>query len=83
MLTLSPHKVLDAPRLQSSALDVTVCVDDAGDAGRGFYLLTIKGSQQEGLTGVKGAILRKVVVDRTRHSLETALAAIKRTVERL
>jgi len=75
-------KQLYATHYFHTALDVTVCVDDAGDAGRGFYLLTIKGSQQEGLTGVKGAILRKIVVDRTRRSLETALAAIKRTVER-
>jgi hypothetical protein len=45
------------------------------------YLLTLKGSQQEGLTGVKGAMLRKIVVDKTRHSLEGALASIKRTVE--
>jgi hypothetical protein len=44
-------------------------------------LLTLKASQQEGLTGVKGSMLRKVVVDRTRHSLESALASIKRTVE--
>jgi len=54
-----------------------VCVDDAA----GFYLLTLKGSQQEGLTGVKGSMLRKIVVDKTRHSLESALASIKDTVE--
>jgi hypothetical protein len=47
----------------------------------GFYLLTIKGSEQEGLTGPKGSILRKVVVDKTRSSLETALASIKKAVE--
>jgi hypothetical protein len=46
-----------------------------------FYLLTIKGSEQEGLTGPKGSILRKVVVDKTRSSLEGALAAFKRAVE--
>jgi hypothetical protein len=51
-------------------------------AGRpGFYLLTLKGSHQEGLTGVRGSLLRKVVVGKTRDSLERALAAIKRTVE--
>jgi hypothetical protein len=61
-----------------TALDLSVCVDD--EAG-GFYLLTVKGSQQEGLTGVKGSMLRKLVVNKTRHPLESALAAIKRTVE--
>jgi hypothetical protein len=33
------------------------------------------------LTGTKGSILRKVVVDKTRSSLESALASIKRSVE--
>lgn len=74
-------KQLYATHYFHTALDVSVCVDDAGDAGRGFYLLTLKGSQQEGLTGVKGSMLRKVIVDKTRRSLEGALASIKQTVE--
>jgi len=75
-------KQLYATHYFHTALDVSVCVNDepSGDA-RGFYLLTLKGSQQEGLTGVKGSILRKVVVDKTRGSLETALGSIKRLVE--
>ena len=73
-------KQLYATHYFHTALDVSVCVgDDAGHPG--FYLMTIKGSQQEGLTGVKGSLLRKVVVDKTRGSLESALAAIKRAVE--
>ena len=65
-----------------TALDLSVCVDDGATvAPHGFYLLTLKGSEQEGLTGVKGSILRKVVVDKTRSSLESALASIKRSVE--
>jgi hypothetical protein len=75
-------KQLYATHYFHTALDVSVCVNDAADgSGDGFYLLTLKGSQQEGLTGVKGSMLRKVVVDKTRHSLERALGAIKRTVE--
>jgi hypothetical protein len=73
-------KQLYASHYFHTALDMSVCVDDGAD-GRGFYLLTIKGSEQEGLTGFKGSILRKVVVDKTRSSLEDALTAIKRTVE--
>lgn len=77
-----PDVWLYATHYFHTALDLSVCVDDgAGASSRGFYLLTLKGSQQEGLTGVKGSILRKVVVDRTRSSLEGALASIKRTVE--
>lgn len=75
-------KQLYATHYFHTALDMSVCVDDGAAAGpHGFYLLTLKGSQQEGLTGVKGSMLRKVVVDKTRSSLESALASIKRTVE--
>ena len=75
-------KQLYATHYFHTALDLSVCVDDgAGSTPHGFYLLTLKGSQQQGLTGVKGSILRKVVVDKTRSSLERALASIKRSVE--
>jgi hypothetical protein len=75
-------KQLYATHYFHTALDFSVCVDDEGDGNaRGFYLLTLKGSQQEGLTGVKGSILRKVVVDKTRGSLESALGSIKRLIE--
>jgi len=75
-------KQLYATHYFHTALDLSVCVDDEGGGNaRGFYLLTLKGSQQEGLTGVKGSILRKVVVDKTRSSLESALGSIKRLIE--
>ena len=75
-------KQLYATHYFHTALDMSVCVDDGATvAPHGFYLLTLKGSEQEGLTGVKGSILRKVVVDKTRSSLESALASIKRSVE--
>jgi hypothetical protein len=75
-------KQLYAAHYFHTALDVSVCVDDGVTvAPHGFYLLTLKGSEQEGLTGVKGSILRKAVVDKTRSSLESALASIKRAVE--
>lgn len=65
-----------------TALDLTVCVKPTGDEkGRGFYLITLKGSQQAGLTGFKGGIVRKVAVDKTRSSLEKALVSIKQKLE--
>jgi hypothetical protein len=75
-------KQLYASHYFHTALDVSVCVGDAARPGRrGFYLITLKSSEQDGLTGVKGSVLRKVVMDKTRSSLETALGSIKRAVE--
>jgi hypothetical protein len=65
-----------------TALDLTVCVKGADKPSqRGFYLITLKGSKQAGLTGLKGGIVRKVAVDKTRSSLERTLAAIKTKLE--
>ena len=76
-------KQLYASHYFHTALDVTVCVSDAAHPGRrGFYLITLKSSEQDGLTGFKGSMVRKVVVNKTVSSLESALLAIKQTVER-
>jgi len=64
-----------------TALDLTICVRDAANPGDGFYLITLKGSQQDGLTGFKGGIVRKVAVSKMRSSLESALAITKQKVE--
>ena len=62
-----------------TALDLTVCVRDQQRSG--MYLITLKGSAQAGLTGLKGGIVRKVAVDKTRSSLEKALGTIKTRLE--
>jgi len=74
-------KQLYASHYFESALDLTVCVRDQENPERGFYLITLKGSQQAGLTGFKGGIVRKVAVDKTRSSLERALETIKQKLE--
>ena len=74
-------KQLYASHYFETALDLTVCVRDQENPDRGFYLITLKGSQQAGLTGIKGGIVRKVAVDKTRSSLERALGAIKQKLE--
>jgi hypothetical protein len=75
-------KQLYASHYFETALDLTVCVRAPDAPGsHGFYLITLKGSQQAGLTGLKGSIVRKVAVDRTRSSLERALASIKQKLE--
>lgn len=72
-------KQLYASHYFETALDLTVCVPDS--ERRGMYLITLKGSSQAGLTGLKGGIVRKVAVDRTRSSLERALETIKQKLE--
>jgi hypothetical protein len=74
-------KQLYASHYFETALDLTVCVRDRESPDRGFYLITLKGSEQAGLTGLKGGIVRKVAVDKTRSSLERALGAIKQKLE--
>lgn len=74
-------KQLYASHYFETALDLTVCMRDQESPDRGFYLITLKGSQQAGLTGLKGGIVRKVAVDKTRSSLERALEAIKQKLE--
>jgi hypothetical protein len=71
-------KQLYASHYFETALDLTVCVSDKKN---GFYLITIKGSEQAGLTGFKGGIVRKVAVDKTRSSLQKALTVYKEKLE--
>jgi hypothetical protein len=49
--------------------------------GPGFYIITVKGSRQAGLTGLKGSIVREVAVDKTRSSLERVLVTMKQELE--
>jgi hypothetical protein len=73
------EKQLYASHYFETALDLTVCVKDAQRPG--FYLITVKGSKQAGLTGLKGSIVRKVAVDKSRSSLERVLVTIKQKLE--
>ena len=72
-------KQLYASHYFHTALDLTVCVPDPSPGG--FYLLTLKASEQGGLTGITGSALRQVAVGKIRSSLESALASIKRNIE--
>jgi hypothetical protein len=75
-------KQLYASHYFQTALDLSVCAKDTSrpDA-KGFYLITVKGSRQAGLTGPKGSIVRKTAVSRTRSSLESSLMHIKQVLE--
>jgi hypothetical protein len=75
-------KQLYASHYFETALDLTVCAKDTERPDHaGFYLITMKGSEQAGLTGLKGSIVRKVAVDKSRSSLERALVSIKQKLE--
>jgi hypothetical protein len=75
-------KQLYASHYFQTAVDLSVCAKDNGQPGdKGFYLITVKGSRQAGLTGPKGSIIRNKAVSRLRSSLETSLTHIKSTLE--
>jgi len=73
------EKQLYASHYFETALDLTVCVKDAQRSG--FYIITVKGSKQAGLTGLKGSIVRKVAVDKARSSLGQLLMMTKQKLE--
>jgi len=75
-------KQLYATHYFQTTLDLSFCVPGSKVSGEdGFYLITVKGSRQAGLTGVKGGLIRKVAVTRTRESLERALNSIRENLE--
>jgi len=75
------EKQLYSSHYFETALDLTFCVRDPDNPQLGFYLIKALGSEQSGLTGFKGSIVRKVAVNRTASSLEKSLAAIKSLLE--
>jgi len=51
-------KQLYASHYFQTALDLSVCAKDSSRPDKkGFYLITVKGSRQAGLTGPKGSIV--------------------------
>lgn len=74
-------KQLYASHYFETALDLSVCAGSGRPGDKGFYLITVKGSRQEGLTGVRGTIVRNNAVSRTRSSLEASLTRVKRVLE--
>jgi hypothetical protein len=76
------EKQLYSSHYFQTALDLTFCIRGSGDPKKpGFYLIKAMGSEQAGLTGFKGSIVRKVAVGRSVSSLEKSLAVIKSTLE--
>jgi len=78
-----PAYVIAEKQLYSShyfetALDLTFCIRGSDNPKEsGFYLVKVMGSEQAGLTGFKGSLVRKVAVGRSVDSLQKSLASIK------
>jgi hypothetical protein len=81
-----PAYVIAEKQLYSShyfetALDLTFCVRGDDPQPPGFYLIKVMASEQAGLTGMKGSIVRKVAVGKSVSSLQSSLTAIKNALE--
>jgi hypothetical protein len=76
------EKQLYASHYFETALDLSFCVRGSDDVNQpGFYLIMLMGSEQAGLTGPKGSIVRKVAVGRSVSNLQAALMSIKNGLE--
>ena len=77
------EKQLYSSHYFETALDLSFCVRGSDDPKRpGFYLIKVMSSEQAGLTGAKGSIIRKAAVGRSVSSLQKGLTSIKNTLER-
>jgi hypothetical protein len=75
------EKQLYASHYFETAIDLSFCVRDEGNPAQGFYLISLMGSEQAGLSGPKGAIVRKVAVGRSQSNLQDALVGIRQALE--
>jgi hypothetical protein len=76
------EKQLYSSHYFETALDLTYCIRGDDPKQPGFYLIMLMGSEQSGLTGFKGSIVRKAAVGRSASSLQKSLASIKDTLEK-
>ena len=76
------EKQLYSSHYFETALDLSFCVRRGDNSKQpGFYLIMAMGSEQAGLTGVKGSIVRKTAVGRSVSNLQNALTTIRDTLE--
>jgi hypothetical protein len=76
------QKQLYSSHYFETALDLTFCVRGNDDQKQpGFYLIMALGSEQAGLTGARGAIIRKAAVGRSVSNLQKGLTSIRNVLE--
>lgn len=76
------EKQLYASHYFATALDLTLLYSSEDPKKPGFFLVKLLGSEQDGLTGFKGSIVRKVAVDKSVAGLQKSLVAIKAELAR-
>jgi hypothetical protein len=76
------RKQLYSSHYFETALDLSICVRDSDDPKQpGFYLIQAMGSEQAGLSGAKGSMVRKVAVGRAVSNLQKVLLTVKSNLE--
>lgn len=77
------EKQLYSSHYFETALDLSFCIREMSeaDAGPGFYLIKVMSSEQAGLTGIKGSVVRKAAVGRSASALHKLLILTKSTLE--
>ena len=76
------EKRLYASHYFETALDLTYLISPSGNPKQpGFYLIKLMGSEQAGLTGFKGSIIRKKAVGKSVSGLQNSLTVIKSALE--
>jgi hypothetical protein len=75
-------KMLLASHYFRAALELkSLAPDGASPGGKSFYLICLNRSFVDGLTGVKGALIRGTVKSRSRDSLARYLGGVKQKIE--
>jgi hypothetical protein len=76
------QKQLYASHYLETSLDMTYLIRGSDDPKQpGFYLVQTMGCEQGFLTGFKGAMIRKMAVDRSVGDLQKSLAYVKQVLE--
>jgi hypothetical protein len=76
------EKQLYSSHYFNTALDLSFCVRSHDDSKRpGFYLIMAMGSEESGLAGFKGEIIRKIAVGRSVSDLQATLTNIRNVLE--
>ena len=76
------EKQLYSSHYFETALDLTFCFASNGDLSKpGIYLVQLMGSEQAGLTGFRGSMVRRIAVGKSVSGLQTSLTQIKAALE--